>query len=81
LFLCQEILAFLSKKWGLSPVSVNENPALSEPGFLSYFHGLAAAAGDHFSGLQVQHLMADGAIYITLFFCLLHKGSKGIVFH
>jgi hypothetical protein len=48
---------------------------------LSYFHGLAAAAGDHFSGLQVQHLMADGAVYITLFFCLLHKGSKGIVFH
>jgi hypothetical protein len=48
---------------------------------LSYFHGFTAAAGDHFSGLQVQHLMAYRAVDITFFFCLLHKGSKGVIFH
>ena len=41
----------------------------------------AAEAGDHFSGLQVQYLMADGAVHVAFLFCLLHQRSKGVIFH
>ena len=45
------------------------------------FHGFSAAAGDHIAGMQVEHLMADGAVHIALLFCPDHADESAFQFH
>ena len=58
---------------------------LPKPVFSSvqYFHDLTAAAGDHLSGLDMQQLMADGAVDIAFLFRSDNGGKAAFqfVFH
>ncbi len=40
------------------------------------FHDLAAAAGDHITGLQMENFVTDGAVDIAFFLCPYYRDQS-----
>ena len=45
------------------------------------FHQLSTAPGDHSPGFQVEQLMANGAVDITVLFCPYYRQQTFFEFH
>ena len=48
-----------------------------------YLHGLAAAPGDDLPGLDMEDLVADGAVDVAFLLCLYDKATAAfeLIFH